>query len=1131
MKNKNLHDYRFGNSLFRERCVYEDKTAPAPAPESAEAGKGEKPPVAPSQTLGEAASVKKDTAASLDAERAERQRDEIREQADAQTHAELDQAFGVDTPREARIDEWKATIQRDYKHINAGVWQPENISGLERMKKEWIAIGIPVENNSFYENIFRQLSKCSDTNFLNTKPTNIQQWYMNPREHLADLQSYDNDFFRAWKFYESVKSFALDQDKMQKVSRERVKDLDTDPIATKIVDGLGKNYDKFTEAVRNRDWATAGMYVVGIWAIYKSVKELTHDKKDSTLRWMAYGLAAYTGLKFAENAGYDILKKVGLREMEAEVMGTPLESISRLEIPEAGSIDYGVFMKTSELNLASLYKLYTQTHHTADDVAEGFINPAEFPSAFPQFANYIPSRKKDDAEYARVGHELYMVAHVLRLGYEKTLMVDQNSDYYGKSFEDALKDPLLKQSKVRHFTGILLKYAPMSEKSVIFEPEAVKLARTRIVRDTCKNLGATIDNLPLDAEKHVLGGKIMNYPVVIVVDPNTKVYRIFAKQEYIEKNGNLHDSLALGEIPFQGDSTTQVNDLELAIKAKMTALIAPIKSQGGRILQGVTYADGHWTGKLTIPAAKGYPVEEREAVFEVIPLENGRMLLEISGTPFHLNMDYFSDREHMHAGILLAQLVWDEDYAALRPFYEAGKIDYVDDLEPKNDDPRFKMKLAGEEVIVTYDISEKKYVITDEDQKRLIRNPKFRQDYVAAVGESPELVGVFDDLKNLAENAPENFHIYFLEGMKSWFTEATLDEPLRGVGLDFISGSVPDYYTYSVLDAKRMSLLYALQGGLRSAKSFADVVTLKDTILGDAKARLQGLSQALISENINLKRQGKKWDRRDFILRVIEPIQSAGLSRTYGGATKLFEADAIAVLNLSGSDVSKTPHNELAELKGVFAFYTAYLDTEKLDALKYPVPSSRNPKKDLNIDPYYRVAYFTYVKNEIIRKRPNMGEWPLPNPEAWDIKEYEEWKGSQLANVIPLDPIDAQGPMAHDTAARDVISGKPQPTELEKYYLGELTRAFDIMKSFNDIRGSSNPAAIEKYKQDIATSGQLTSEANLVCSSAGTSRSAQIKEVERMVNIHRMYILEDPDEMGFWIKISLKDRLKLFLRD
>lgn len=1047
---------------------------------------------------------------------------------------DLNNAFGV-APTQSeidkqRIDEWLATVAREGKKINAHKWQPETKNGLDEMRSEWILVGIPAEpGNPFYDKIFNQLSKSSNTAFLSTiSDPNINALYIDPRNHLNELQAQDNGFYRSWKFFESVKNFLVQQDTYQVDTPDKIKDLDRDKYAAKITDGVKQNLVKFQEAVRDRDYVTAGMYIAGIWAIYKSYKKLSDGPNgDKAIKWLTYGAAVYAGNIFLKNSGIDIMKKLGMKDAEAEVMGTPLESLGRLKIPQAKDIDYAVYLRTSEMKLASLHEKY----EISNGKGVRFIDPALFPDEFPQFKNKIPSDQEKDHEYRRVGEQLYLVIHCLELGYDKTLKVDQGMEkYYQKDFKDVIyNDPVLKDSNVRQLTGILIRYAPAKYEKSLFEPEAIKKARERFQEVFAKtDMGAHLDLAPLDKEKHIVGGEIMKMPIVVVTDPTAKRYKIYSKKDYNDKKGSIHSSKELGSIPFAGDATSDLADLRSNITQHVINLVNPISSTGGRVIVPPKYDRGKWIGKIQVPGAAKYDIAAHDGNIEIMPREDGGISIHIDGSPVDLNVDYLMDQGFPVAGVLLANMVSSDDMAALRGIYGSGKLRFSKELgNDSSGNPKFEITACGEKIPVTYDKTAKKFSIELADQEKLLQNSLFRREYSESLANSPNIKELFDKLGDLVKDAPEEFHLYFFSGLKGWVTGATLDSPFRGVNLDVISGSLPDYYTHSVLEAKKLSLMYALEGRLANSKNFAEAWSAETEVWTDAIAELKALSNTLLQTSTDLEVKGDKWKQDNFITSIVRPLQRAGLkSRTYGSSLDDFEVKSMAKFGLKGSDIFKDAHRSLAHLKGVYAFYTGHLDDESLDKIKYPVPASADPKNDPVLDPYYRIGYFTYVRDEILRQAKGFGD-VLPNPEAWKISDYKSWKESAKAVVTPLDPEDAKAPMEHNPAARtiDPVTGRQKPTELEAYYVKELkTLASDLKTNGKD---KIQAARLDEYVKDYLVGGDLTGDCNLINGLYGARRSMQIVEVKRYIDIHKQYILQNDD---FWIDLSVWERFKLLFR-
>ncbi|MBI2634160.1 hypothetical protein HYW82_00635, partial [Candidatus Peregrinibacteria bacterium] len=852
-----------------------------------------------------------------------------------------------------------------------------------------------------------------------------------------------------------------------------------------------------------------------IWAIYKTYKAFGHDiEKTGIGKYLILGVAIFCANEFSKNAGYDIGKKLGLKEDDAEVRNTPMASLGRLNIPESKDIDAVVLLKSSDLDMEDLHAEYLKTHPGGDEAADRFIDPTNFTEAFPEFIDRTISDKDHDKNYRHVGQQLYLIAHVLRKAYEKTLMIDEKQPYYNVIFEDALKLPGLKDTKIKHFLGVMLEYKPNEEKGRIWEPAAIKKAKERVqgVLDGT-GMGGSFDLGVFNMDnKEVAGGEIMGFPIVLVPDPDNKVYLIFPRKEYMDKKGLPPSTDALGQIPYEGDAGTNVNDLEKNITAGVEKLVAPLYSASGMIVVDPHYEDGRWQMEIALPELVKYGIQSKTSVAE-IHFNNGMVSVETAEQPMLINLDYFENQRFLGAGVLLAHLVHQKNMQILSPLYQdqARKIRFVEDDPMK---AAFKIEIAGKQIDVQYNQATG-FSIDADTQKALLKDEQFRHEYMDAVFATERVNKPFEELRKLFtdDRLPEDFHIYLFKGMKAWFTEFTVDEPQRGLSFDFVSGSVNEYFAEGVLNSQREILKYSLMRGIKSANTFEDATNIETATLNDALIKLESVYKIAQQRTTELKSQGKSWNRNDFIAEIVLPLrESTNKSHTYTNTMDELENLAVGRFGLGGSDLSKKPHQELTKIKAVFAYFTSYLDDPVLDNLKY----TDEDRKGANEIRYYHLGYFKYVRDTIMAHGDDIGK-PFPsNPEAWSkyIKPFEMWKDSPEASLIPPEEENALEPFKHERQA-PAPDGPIEPTELEQAYYVALRKMVQGMKDeFGDkldaeaINSNIFAGLFENDNVPLADT-RFGQEVDLIARSAGGSRKQQIYEVENHVLQKRVHILKN----------------------
>ncbi len=995
----------------------------------------------------------------------------------------LDQVFlatNIDKEKKA-IDWWKINVNREElpekQIVNADKWLPQTKEGLKFMFDEWEEkLEVPT-TEPFYINIKKQLSKSSDTNFLNgsgnpsiTKKQ--KKWYLNPPDHLNELLGFDPHFYRAWKFHESIKDFMTLQDVGQELTEERVKNLDKDSIAEKVTDGMKKNIVKFQDAIKNRDYATAGVYVLGAWAMWQAYKSLPAGKKSKVGNVLIWGSALYAANSFAKTAGYDIGKKLGIKDLNAEIKGTPLESLLGFNIPQAKKIDTSILLRSHNISMKDLYNEYQKSNSSGDPNRQRFIDPALFPAQFPKFQGKSPEVDYDiNKDYKYTGKQLYLIIQCLEIAYDKTYKVSNKKEYHGKSLADVIQGgTAVSASNVREFLGSLRK--PSIPKTTLFRPEQLKKANARFNKAfEGTGAGAWVDLTPLSKENpNAAGGRIMDYPVVIVADDQegVKKYYVYSRLDYEENKGNMSEDDILGAIPFEGDASTAVSDIETIITEKVTQLLDPIITKGGRVSAAPQYYNGKWRCKYTMPKLDAVDIaqEESEAVFTFF--DSGIVQLDVAKAGISINLGDLSP-DFLHENYLLAKLVAKDEFNALRPFYNNRTLNFVDNSMVTNaaGDTEFKISLLGEEVLVTYnkttetDPKKRKFEISVTDQKRLIDNPKFRREYAKARAESKDFTKVFKELENLIDIAPEEFHFHIFRGLGKWFTTGTMDRPFSGVSGDIISGSVKDYYGKSVLESKKTELIYSIAGRLSgpldpSKTPFENISEIETKAVKSKLNYLQGIATTFNRKSIELGGNKEAWAEEDFMRETLDRIQMAGNSATYSGVYRDFEIAAVNFMSLGGSDLSKIPHNRLNNIKAAFSYYTAYLDRDSLDDAVY------NPKPGVGTAKYedlQRIAYLRYVKERVIKQAATFGVSNIPSPESsrWDILPFKTWQS--VGNTEPLDPMDNLPALTHNPTHKNA-AGNYEFSELDNELMNRIKDAKTWL--LREYKGNLDPVKLDK---------------------------------------------------------------------
>ncbi len=999
--------------------------------------------------------------------------------------------------------------------INVEKWDHTNVPGVDQIYNDFRDLGIQV-NDPFYQTMFailRQAANKDSTAGLHNpflSDDQYRNWFASPLNHKKEIESLKStnppfsgsDFLRAFEYLDYIKNkvvLKMDIDQVKTLAKQR--ELDKDPVAEKVTDVLRSNVDKFRKAIRERDYATAGMYALGVWAIYRSIKELTAGKEGVTVKWIAYGLAAYTGHVFLKNAGYDVLKLAGFRDQDYEVKGTPLEAVDNILKSNpmyrkmAEDIDYPILLKVSEVNLVDLDDLFEKSNTKGIQ----FIHPTEFPNIFPDLAKkagfttgitggglndytgesnekLTPSQK----EYIRVGKQLYKIALAMRSVYNETLKKD-NSNYKGISYRDAIQTDTRKLGKVRHLIGAVQDYAPTHERSLFTEK----------AKETEARLAAAFNGKDAVLHLDIASGKnghyagfIRGFPVVFVDTGNA--YRIYLKNQYrgVDAPGTNH----VGEVPKEGPHDGVAADTVLrGVEQRMHELLGPFLP-GGRALSPMAsdypkFVRGQWVREVELPGASEFGIAASKTEAVLIPHKDGKGITLKVGDKVRIDVNEAIAKQYPVSIALLPKIYSQQEFHALKVLANANQLK-IEDATPGDKIVTLLVGGGDTPVNLKYNDTSKKFeFVTATDEKALIQSGNFANEYIKAL-EGDEYFELNKNIAILTEligsSAPQNFVAYFFKAI----AQETNKSPLDGLNFDLTSGSVPENFASMILNVSKAETMARLSREIAKAENLKDVESARINILQDFNSRIESIIKRLEQENTNLIKGDDSWERDSFMSAIVDQIRSASSeSRTYSDSRADFEY-LVYKLNLPGitekSDISKASHESAGKLMGVYVYYTAHLDNHKykgvdinLDTLTYP-PQPTAGISDTKEDPafrgHYAIRYFEYVKGKIYNKaeaKSDLSVVPDPaNRAFWGIKEFDQWLVDE-GSYSPLDPLDNKPAFVHD----ENHPGN-KFTELDKYVMGELDKAAAFLMS--EYNGILRPAAISDYlRRGAVVNGQV----------------------------------------------------------
>ncbi len=874
----------------------------------------------------------------------------------------------------AEFDRWQVNIDRQKTKINASDWGTNHIKidGLEKIYQDFRDLGIIKQNPEFYDTMFAILRNGADPSNPYLAEDRYRVMFENPSQNRDALKSLDpkgsfwggEQYVLAYDQLQKIQTIVMSQDAKQTGLADAQRKLKEDPVADTAVNFVKSNLVAFQTAIKEKDWATAGVYAVGIYAVYQAYKRLAGGN-DNVKKWLIYGAAAYAGNVFLKNAGYDILKMVGIKDADYEVKGTPMEVMKNILSTnpslweQTKDIDYGIVVRMSDVNLKDLHKLYLQSNKEGIQ----FIHPKDIKNIFKDEAQVWPFKtgkgvKIQDylgmngqklnykqKEYVRVGQQIYKIAFAMQGIYNETLRKGapdatseekRHSPYEGKTYEEALNDQTLKLSHMWHMMDAAAPYANLDVDSDI-----IGIRKKQEVEDMINGAfadmpqeGAYIDNELSEGSGH-FAGKIRNFPVVFV--RSREGWKVYLKHRYgkgyVKEPGLDYMTI----IPFTGpDRSFRARQAIDGVKRRMMDLIQPLTSVGGRDLLSRTlvYDAGKWKCKVEFGAADEYDIaaSEQEAIIEPNGDGDAVTLMDTAtmGEAFRIHVSEEVAKQNPVNTILIPRLVDQKEFAAFRI------LSFSDSLRVKDDTPgdfKFTLDIGGKlQATIKYDKATKKFVFDPASQETEML--KAGSGFAEVLGESlqkdEKLNKVFDSWKKLIDETPENYFVNFFKHVPDWFKGFTLDSPARGIRMEHFTGSVPKNYTLALLESQKQFVISKVVNSSYDAKNLAEIGDKIDQVYTPAVNDLDRQRMNFAALNTKNYEDGKKFSADAFKDTVFRGISEVGIkSADYKDWHRKF-VDSV-FLAQGFDDLRDARAIKARDLVKVFAYYASAVDDPAMD--------------------------------------------------------------------------------------------------------------------------------------------------------------------------------------------------------
>lgn len=903
------------------------------------------------------------------------------------------------------------------------------------------------------------------------------------------------DFYLALQYYKTVRDTLVEQRKYQETGIENRQKMNEDPVFNKATTYLQGAYDRLMTAVENRDYATMGMYAAGFYCIYKVWNQIAAHKTGGAIKTaLIWGTAIYAGTHILAP---DVAKKIFGGGTSTDIKGTALENLKNLG--EKG------FQSMKEMTTAALVApakvkdifepLVADPKSTKYEMIQ-LTNPG-IAKCFPELAGigplYPDSKKHFSAQedlYIETAKILYRNALALKEAWQNKVQPREKV-----SFDKRFLDKDSANYTMEQLYDALTPYAA-NYRETIFSAAVGEEAR----KDLYKVFKESDNfNIVGHSGTNKLPGTMMGFPIVVRRNDNAAT----DVREYRISLASDPDKIVATVVPDDLDSIESARkDLREAITQRMRELLSRVSISNDTATEKVHYDGKNWVAReIMIAGVEEFGIKAHPENIIVYPHPDGRSIeFKMLGSGAIVIVDEKLVEHYQISIPVLADLMQQKEFRSLNVFYKQRTVEFED---PEPGDHKFVLKIAGIPLEFTCDpkAKENKYILENPEKvEDLIQTREFQDAYIEARAASEEFK-VFDEMKVFVkENMPESTLGYFGEyGVR--LVTGSMPAPYQGLSTDVFSGSIPNNYTYMLVDAKKNHVLGLLRHGLKDCKSFDDINEKEgpvNTVLQKIDAQF-----AYLMQNQDLMKKGKNWGRGEFMREVIDPLKDAGTeSRAYKVALRRFESAMFSELGLGGSDWREELHLIAGKLFNVYFYNTSHLDSPELD--RQPTDSERKSGILVPIESRKRENYFYYVERTIVAKTTQLFATGGRSVNAiysasdvgWGIMDYKTWE-SEHRDVTPLDPMDSEPPLEHDRSKvtrkegdKDIIDPTPLEDELEKRYRDSAQKCIDdigeynpasVVACLNDVLGVDNKGEVTKdypqYMQDadnIAASSPRT---------------------------------------------------------
>lgn len=905
-------------------------------------------------------------------------------------------------------------VLRDKHSINAETWDITSKSGLDVVKDHWAKLELYNKENPdpFFKNIFEQLEKLSDPKeFGEIKPEDGNSYssvdekkkiYLAPEANKNKIAN--PGIQKAVSFFMAIKERMKVQDMFEQQTTEMQQEKGQDKIAATGIKFVTDNVKKFQDAIRQKDWGTALVYVVGVYVAYKGAMKIWEKTPEFAKTGIYAASFLYVANMFAKNAGYDPLKALGFKGTDAEVRGSPLEKFYNLNVAGSEKMDGAVLRDLAYTNVLDLNSLFNETNEKGID----FIDPnALIPSPFgDQFRGMSPSvlhktgaLTSKEQEYKRVGQQIYLIAKVVRDSYDMHIKPKNN----GLTLEEALnKTPSLKDATLMKF-AMAFESVAGRERGILSggklgEALGLNFASYRMRKrfeEVFKDKGMGFDATHTPIAPGVYKAQVMDFPVVIREDSTTKKYTVFSLYDY-EKAKGSPDALtqALTEIPFEGNANDQADKLKQSIIGKFKDVVVEVNKSASKDLKlgDITYKDGKFVTDLKVMPNSLLGTAKTMKVFLKVSKDGSTVEVYEENGELLLNLDSSGDTKKLYGNLVMAGLGQQADMSPFFFLYKAKKLEF----KGQNNDPEKSFTvIAGDnkvEIRFKLDAKTGKYVLAKGEEKKIFSEsnyPFLREIAENAVKENKDLKEATEKFTKILYGVPEEYMVNLFQNVPNWWKGATSHKWWRGFSLDQFTGSIPKNYTKAMVDAQAEFLISGMTAEIAKGGTLDKASKAVDNkgAINDMVAKLEEISKKLSNIEHVKKTKGEAFAAEEFRQEILSGVSNIAIkSKTYGLWYEQFSTQIF--MEYGKDDLFKERTDRAGKILSVYASYTHDLDNPKLD-------KDQNGNMRRVDDPLYKkhAAYANYVAEGMFAKM-NEGELPQEVPvqsSYWEIMTWTEF--------------------------------------------------------------------------------------------------------------------------------------------